>query len=51
MSNYRKITINYNKIKAFPPLLKNEMDSIAKEQKYDHIWSSNAIEGSSFIQV
>lgn len=47
MSNYSKITIIYNKIKAFPSLLKNEMDSIAKEQKYDHIWSSNAIEGSS----
>lgn len=47
MSNYTKITTIYEKIKSFPPLLKNEMESIAKQQKYDHIWSSNAIEGSS----
>lgn len=47
MSNYTKITTIYEKIKSFPPLLKNEMESITKQQKYDHIWSSNAIEGSS----
>ena len=31
----------------FRPLSKEEVESIEKDKKYDHIWSSNAIEGSS----
>lgn len=45
--NYTKLTDLYNKINTFRPLSKEEVESIEKDKKYDHIWSSNAIEGSS----
>lgn len=47
MPNYSKLTDLHDKMNTFRPLSKEEVESIEKDKKYDHIWSSNAIEGSS----
>ena len=47
MQIYTKLTDLRDKMNTFRPLSKEEVESIEKDKKYDHIWSSNAIEGSS----
>lgn len=42
---FSKLTNLLRKINTFRPLTKDEVQTI--EKKYDHVWSSNAIEGSS----
>lgn len=44
---FSKLTNLLRKINTFRPLTKDEVQTIEKEKKYDHVWSSNAIEGSS----
>ncbi|MEK3549624.1 hypothetical protein [Lactobacillus crispatus] len=46
MQSYTKLTDLHDKINTFRSLSKEEAESIEKDKKYDHIWSSNAIEGS-----
>ena len=47
MPNYKTLNELHKKMNTFRPLSKEEVESIEKDKKYDHVWSSNAIEGSS----
>lgn len=47
---YSQLTDLKQKINQFRPLTKDEVQAIEKEKKFDHVWSSNAIEGSSLTK-
>ncbi|MDR0898829.1 MAG: Fic family protein, partial [Lactobacillaceae bacterium] len=44
------LTIKKEKLNAFRPLSKLEVDELNRQLKFDHIWSSNAIEGNTLTK-
>lgn len=47
---FSQLTDLKRKMDQFRPLTKEEVKSIEKEKKFDHVWSSNVIEGSSLTK-
>lgn len=47
MMDLQELTTLKDKMNTFRPLTMDEVKAIEKDKKIDHIWSSNAIEGSS----
>lgn len=50
MTELDKLNALKDQMNTFRPLSKSEVEAIDKEKKYDHVWSSNAIEGSSLTK-
>lgn len=50
MADFAKLTELKNKIASLPPLSKYEQELLDADVKIDHVWSSNAIEGSTLTR-
>lgn len=50
MADFAKLTELMNKIASLPPLSKYEQELLDADVKIDHVWSSNAIEGSTLTR-
>lgn len=50
MADFAKLTELKNKIDTYRPLPKYEQELLDADVKIDHVWSSNAIEGSTLTR-
>ena len=50
MADFAKLTELKNKMGCLPPLSKYEQEQLDADVKIDHVWSSNAIEGSTLTR-
>lgn len=50
MADFAKLTELKNKMACLPPLSKYEQEQLDADVKIDHVWSSNAIEGSTLTR-